>query len=591
MQFLPEKYARVTIATMSLLSFVGLEQLITISEELALAKGQTTQEGLMSLAECLKPQSHSRAIKVFERINSKESLRQGAMILMEDALSLELSDCNRTRLFKKAIKLLKSCGSPRNYQLIGDIYMDYFFEAEDRYKKAFEAYNGVLLPLALLGQAEIVRYGYHGERPNPETARETLLSLKEELERNLNSSESKVVLPRLYNDLGSLFEGSEDLDSAKQFYRKSNSERAVKSLAALFHREGNNEAALKLYETLQSIDARIMHDYIRFLQREISEEDYFDVLKRMLGEKKSIGNLGSILVKMTAIGRTDNPFYQNGLKEFTRYSHSIPESERLFILSELSFFNNDDDQARIYLSNLVLGKSPRAIELLAKLEDRLKKKELMEMESLEEDVMIKEESESDHSPFLSQDTLPLDKSPNGETLLLKVRGDDEIDLSDDEEAAETVLISDTTSTLTSSLVPKLTSAQKKVLRQERAAQKILDEREKSKRVIGKKAKEGILQLVSSDAEQPQRDVTYTFSGGSDVEKAFNDLRQNNTKFRELLVDISENLWKTKGSGQPEVLKYVEGYMSRRLNQEDRLVYKVIGPRKIDILRVEGHYKK
>ncbi|HBN22241.1 MAG TPA: Txe/YoeB family addiction module toxin [Holosporales bacterium] len=79
-----------------------------------------------------------------------------------------------------------------------------------------------------------------------------------------------------------------------------------------------------------------------------------------------------------------------------------------------------------------------------------------------------------------------------------------------------------------------------------------------------------------------------------MQEAFNTLQEDSAKFKELLSDIKEQPWAATGSGQPEVLKGTfkghKGCISRRLNHEDRFVYKVTGPGEILILSIEGHYK-
>jgi len=54
----------------------------------------------------------------------------------------------------------------------------------------------------------------------------------------------------------------------------------------------------------------------------------------------------------------------------------------------------------------------------------------------------------------------------------------------------------------------------------------------------------------------------------------------------LLQDIERN--GHKGIGNPEMLKGMSGYWSRRINEKDRLVYK-IGDREIMIAQCRTHY--
>ena len=54
----------------------------------------------------------------------------------------------------------------------------------------------------------------------------------------------------------------------------------------------------------------------------------------------------------------------------------------------------------------------------------------------------------------------------------------------------------------------------------------------------------------------------------------------------LIQDIARN--GNEGIGKPELLKYLRGYWSRRINDEHRLVYKVVGD-EIQIAACRYHY--
>lgn len=80
------------------------------------------------------------------------------------------------------------------------------------------------------------------------------------------------------------------------------------------------------------------------------------------------------------------------------------------------------------------------------------------------------------------------------------------------------------------------------------------------------------------------------------ESAFDDFNQwaviykkINQRIINLIKDISRNPY--QGLGKPEALKYdLQGYWSRRINDEHRLVYKAEDDRLI-IVACKYHYKK
>lgn len=80
-------------------------------------------------------------------------------------------------------------------------------------------------------------------------------------------------------------------------------------------------------------------------------------------------------------------------------------------------------------------------------------------------------------------------------------------------------------------------------------------------------------------KQAQNDIEYHRKSGN---KAI--LKKINT----LLEEIAEHPF--TGTGKPEALKYdLTGLWSRRINQEHRLVYEVIGDIIVIIIAAKGHY--
>ena len=80
------------------------------------------------------------------------------------------------------------------------------------------------------------------------------------------------------------------------------------------------------------------------------------------------------------------------------------------------------------------------------------------------------------------------------------------------------------------------------------------------------------------------------------ERGFNDYvywqnhdRKILKKINDLLKDIESN-GELNGIGKPEALKNnLNGYYSRRIDEKNRLVYKIIDDDMIEIYQCKGHY--
>ena len=101
-------------------------------------------------------------------------------------------------------------------------------------------------------------------------------------------------------------------------------------------------------------------------------------------------------------------------------------------------------------------------------------------------------------------------------------------------------------------------------------------------------------LGDTDVSEVVKPLDITFLSG-DIKKGYETLRNNpRSKLHELIQEIEDKPWATVGAGKPEVLRHelngYKGCISRRLDAENRLVYKVMGPRQILILECIGHYE-
>ncbi len=100
-------------------------------------------------------------------------------------------------------------------------------------------------------------------------------------------------------------------------------------------------------------------------------------------------------------------------------------------------------------------------------------------------------------------------------------------------------------------------------------------------------------IDSPDTAEVVRPLTTAFVNDS-VKTEYEARLPSDAKLARLMEDIWNKPWATEGEGKPEVLigKFMghKGCLSRRLDGEDRLVYKVTGPREILILACSGHYE-
>lgn len=88
-----------------------------------------------------------------------------------------------------------------------------------------------------------------------------------------------------------------------------------------------------------------------------------------------------------------------------------------------------------------------------------------------------------------------------------------------------------------------------------------------------------MEIVFSD--EAQRDVVFWRTSGNKIIQK---------KIQQLLIAITESPF--EGIGKPEQLKHnLSGLWSRRIDQEHRIVYKLVNDSLIKIYSLKGHYTK
>ncbi len=84
-------------------------------------------------------------------------------------------------------------------------------------------------------------------------------------------------------------------------------------------------------------------------------------------------------------------------------------------------------------------------------------------------------------------------------------------------------------------------------------------------------------------------LSYSAQANKDID--FHKKSGNKPLLKKLLVLLEElTEHPTTGTGKPEQLKHnLAGYWSRRINQEHRLVYKILDDNIVRIYSAKGHY--
>lgn len=86
------------------------------------------------------------------------------------------------------------------------------------------------------------------------------------------------------------------------------------------------------------------------------------------------------------------------------------------------------------------------------------------------------------------------------------------------------------------------------------------------------------------------EVKWTKKAIKDAQHLHSKDAESYRKLRELIAEIEKAPF--TGTGKPEPLKHkLKGWWSRRINQKDRLVYRVSGktPQVLEITSCRGHY--
>jgi len=84
-------------------------------------------------------------------------------------------------------------------------------------------------------------------------------------------------------------------------------------------------------------------------------------------------------------------------------------------------------------------------------------------------------------------------------------------------------------------------------------------------------------------------VSFTLDGWDEYTSWQTEDKRTLKKINELIKDIFRNAH--NGIGHPEPLKHnLDGYYSRKIDDKNRLIYRILENGNIEIIHCKGHYK-
>lgn len=146
-----------------------------------------------------------------------------------------------------------------------------------------------------------------------------------------------------------------------------------------------------------------------------------------------------------------------------------------------------------------------------------------------------------------------------------------------------------------SYAPKRTKVARHKLKVENIKSRI--ERNRAK-ILEKNLSDSLGGLKDREGESPVSEPIDVVYNSKKIEQSCKT--EFGREVEELLLDITQGVWKTEGRGKPEILKSVRmvdskgkrlTVYSRRLSKGDRFVYTVTGPRQILVIGCGGHYNE
>jgi Txe/YoeB family toxin of toxin-antitoxin system len=497
-----------------------------------------------------------RAAELYIQANTPDALCNLAFLYHAGHIGLKEDG---TPNYEEAARLNQKSGVPLAKYNLGYMYHHGLIGTQNckfDFKTAARFYRESKLPQALCNLGNLYRDGYIDGKPNYAKARELYNQSKH---------------PNAMWNLGRLYRyghltpkrGSTSFEIAAKYYNIAGHAEALCDLATLYRRgyglidgKPNLKEAQRLYLASKMPEAYMNLGIMTFTGEIDCIDEKPDVKKafNLFGQSSLIEakvyRLFIIKYYYESI-KIDYPLLQQNLidlicKQLEINQKTAAPADSELILGLLAAYKNKDlEQALIHYTNaLSLGSQISQLEI-KRIKMLIKLQTKIEQETTEtEEALI--------SPPLME---PIEQSkPVIET-------ETEVEK------------------------PKKYKPTKPVLSEAERLQLIMEKINKKILKIGKN-----VEVIDKDDVKPLAPLILTFID----DQVRKDYQVAPKKIKELLEDMQEKPYGTDGVGKPEVLKRkfkgYKGSISRRINDEDRLVYKVIEPRKIMILSCKGHYK-
>lgn len=412
----------------------------------------------------------------------------------------------------------------------------------------------------------------------------------------------KIGTPESYFKLASLYEngklGEPDHQKAFKYYNLSKTTEAYEKLGFIYE-NGNlippdYEQAIACYKLSGSIQSLLA--WVNLSSMHEADLSKCTDLYHYLTNDSTIHKKIALLCLLSNEYICNTLEIQNSKDHFSSIKTEIEEElknwtnkqESLIYSGYISLFEERYDDALIffYNSNLYGVYSDNLIDYAQKLKD------IYDNLHLSDEELLAAEAESDSQEEMSEIEILEESSKLAETPEVTPRDSTTNNPSSVQDSFGDEAVSTTSPEGIQNKADKHAPVRTK--RPKQSAQEI---REK---YVGKmqRAKQRlgiVMQTVDSSQSKKQLPrIEYEYYD-TKVQNTFYAMKATESKLNTLLEDIAHKPWATEGEGKPEVLKYkykgLKGCLSRRINSEDRLVYKIKGNGKILIVSCKGHYKK